>query len=100
MATTESRPVFRLPWSADRALSHDESQDETGAATVVDAIPGATPDDGLDAGAPTDVANAAKGETAVTDDAPAAAPTPPRRRPPRRHRPTHPAGGPPSSSST
>ncbi len=77
MATTESRPVFRLPWSADRALSHDESEDETGAATVVDAIPGATPDDGLDASAPTDVANAAKGETAVTDDAPAAAPTPP-----------------------
>jgi hypothetical protein len=76
MATTESRPGFRLPWSADRALSHDESEDEAGAATVVDTIPGPEPHDAFDAGAPTDATNVAKAEAAATDDQPAAAPAP------------------------
>ena len=49
MATTESRPGFRLPWSADRAPSNDGFEDETHVAPQAVADSGPVPDDAVDA---------------------------------------------------
>ncbi len=67
MATTESRPAFRLPWSADRAPSHDESQDEAELVTAAAALDEPTSDDGFTASAPEDASDVAEAEAAATD---------------------------------
>ena len=79
MATTESRPGFRLPWSADLAASHDGFEDETDVASVAVADSGPAPARAVDAGAPTYATNVAEAQAAATDDQPAEvpAPTPP-----------------------
>ena len=76
MATTESRPGFRLPWSADRAPSNDGFEDETHVAPQAVADSGPVPDDAVDAGAPTDATHVAEAQATTMDDQPAAAPTP------------------------
>jgi hypothetical protein len=79
MATTESRPGFRLPWSADRAPSHDGLEDETDVASMAVADPEPAPDAAVDAGTLTDATHVAEVQAAATDDqsAPAPAPAPP-----------------------
>jgi hypothetical protein len=76
MATTESRPGFRLPWSADRAPSHDGFEDVTDVASLAVADPSPAPDDAVDTGALTDATNVAAAQAAATDDQPAEAPAP------------------------
>jgi hypothetical protein len=76
MATTESRPGFRLPWSADRASSHDGFEDVTDVASLAVADPGPAPDDAVDTGALPDATNVAAAQAAATDDQPAEAPAP------------------------